>query len=370
MCNDRKLRTDYSMAMTLLAAGFIGTVLFACGGAGSGPSASAIAATQQIVFMEQVKPNFGAQGFELVVMDLDGSNRRQLTDNAEQEFLPHFSPNGTRLLYTRFTKGGYGVEASLSRVTVYDFATGTTRDLSDTGKDSYPAWSPDGTRIAFLSTRDGYQALWVMNADGSGAREIGHPSGPDLDFVWGDIVWSSQDWILFVVAENVTNGACFKTRLDKIRPDGTARTKVSDGGPNCTPLGKEQSGDADPGVSADGMTIYSSRGFPVAPVGASSGITERRLYRFSSDAWYQGKPEHDLSLAAAPSCVEGVPKGSPDGTRILLFRACFDGGATSQPGIYVTDTSGSYRTRVASAQADGSGVPAVFGPNWNPAWKP
>ncbi|HEX9603288.1 MAG TPA: hypothetical protein VF973_05995, partial [Myxococcales bacterium] len=151
-------------------------------------------------------------------------------------------------------------------------------------------------------------------------------------------------------------GGCFKTRIDKVRPDGTARTQVSDGGPSCTLPGKEQCGDADPGFSADGRTIYSSRGFPVAPSGAPPSFTERKLYAFSSDAWYAGKPEQDLSLPSQPSCIEGVPKESADGRRILLFRACFDG-TSSTPGVYLSDPAGSYRTFVA----DG------FGPDWNPA---
>jgi hypothetical protein len=97
-------------------------------------------------------------------------------------------------------------------------------------------------------------------------------------------------------------------RADKIRPDGSSRTLISDGGTNCTPSGFEQSGDADPGWSANGATIYSSRGFPVPPVGVPANATERKLYAFSSDAWYPGKPEMDLSLPSEPSGIEGVPK--------------------------------------------------------------
>lgn len=343
-------------------------VLAACGGSGTAPKDArwgTVASTAQIVFMaptgsQPVPGSVSPGAWELVVMNLDGTGRKQVTSNEEQEFLPHFSPDGTRLLYTRFTSGGYGVEGSRSRVTVYDFATGSTRDLTGTGNDSYPVWSPDGSKIAFLSTRDrapgrGGPALWVMNADGSDAHEIGHPSGENRDQFWGDIAWSSQDWILVVVGENNASNTSFKARMDKIRPDGTQRTQVTDGGPNFTPPGMEQSGDSDPGFSADGSMIYTARGFPSSPPGMP-GQTTRKLFAVSSDAWYPGKPERDLSLASAPDCIEGVPKGSPDGTRILLFRAC----AGERLGVTVTGSAGSYRTWLA----DG------FGPDWNPAWKP
>jgi len=324
---------------------------------------AAVAATQQIVYMASVKvATLGAQGSEVVIMDLDGSSRIQLTDNDVQEFLPHFSPDATKVVYTKYTTGGYGTPDSKSVVAVTDIATLTETELTATGLDAYPVWSPDGTRIAFLTTRDkqvgqGGPELWVMNADGSEAHRIGGPAGIATvdDQVWGDIAWSSDDWILFVVAQGLQTD-CFKARLDKIRPDGTARTQVTDGGPNCTPAGMEQSGDADPGFSADGQTIYSSRGLPMAPGGSPpAGTTERQLYAFSATAWTQGKVETDLALASEPDCIEGVPKGSPDGTRILEFRACFYE-PRKPTGVYVTDTAGSYRTFVG----DG------FGPDWNP----
>ena len=68
----------------------------------------------------------------------------------------------------------------------------------------------------------------------------------------------------------------------------------------------------------------------------------RRLYAVLSDAWTPDKPEIDLSLPSAPDCIEGVPKGSPDGTRILLFRAC--AGEPHALGVTLADPAGSYRT--------------------------
>jgi hypothetical protein len=345
--------------MWRLPATFIVAGVLAAGGVRQRPSRppAGVVSDAQIVLMAPLKSStLGSRGFELVIMNLDGSNRRQLTDNDRQEFLPHFSPDGSRILYTTFTFGSYGQPGSQTDVAVYDFASGTEINLTKSGKDSYPVWSPDGLRIAFLSTRSTAPPephLWIMNADGSQAHEITRPSGTPDDVVWGDVAWSSRDWILFVVAQNIDG--CFKTRLDKIRPDGSDRTKVTDGGPNCTPAGMEQSGDADPGFSADGLTIYTSRGYPWAPAGGAFPMTERKLVAFSSDAWFPGKAETDLSLRTQPSCIEGVPKGSPDGAHVLVFRACFDE-ATFRGGIYLTDAAGSYRTWIA----DG------FGPDWNP----
>jgi Tol biopolymer transport system component len=287
-------------------------------------------------------------------MNLDGSNRHQLTNDGKFHFLPHFSPDGKKILYTKYAVGGYGNPNAQPDAFVYDLATAQETQLTHTRNAVQPVWSPDGKRIAYLTYDTG--ALWIMNADGSDPVMVAHPSGALDEIRWGDLAWSSDNWILFSVAQNIQN--CFKVRLDKIRPDGTARTQVTDGGPNCTPSGKEQSGDADPGFSADGKTIYSSRGFPVAPVGNPAG-TQRKLISFSSDAWFPGKVETDLSLPSEPSCIEGVPKGSPDGKQILLYRICFDTGSP-KGGVYLTDTTGSYRTFITQG----------FGPDWNPAWKP
>jgi len=301
----------------------------------------------EIVFEAPGIPGSGAHQ-ELYTMNLDGSDRRQLTRDGLSKFLPHFSPDATRLVYSKFYTGQYGDPAPETDIALYDFAEDAERRLTSTGRAFAAAWSPDGTRIAYGTY--GGEGLWIMDADGSNQHLVAAPSGADDDLRWNDFAWSSTDWVLFTVGQNV--GGCFKVRLDKIRPDGSDRTPVTDGGPFCTPPGREQSGDADPGFSADGGTIYSSRGFPFEPPGFPGAVV-RKLYAFSSDAWAPGKVETDLSLPSAPDGIEGVPKGSPDGARILLFRAC-----AGEPhiGITLTDAAGSYRTWIA----DG------FGADWNP----
>ena len=55
--------------------------------------------------------------------------------------------------------------------------TGLTRLTDDPAVDVYPAWSPDGSRIAFTSTRDGHNNIYVMNADGTGVTQLTTSTG-------------------------------------------------------------------------------------------------------------------------------------------------------------------------------------------------
>lgn len=303
----------------------------------------------QVVLMTPVESSAGT-AYELLTSNLDGTNRRQLTRDGKNKFLPHFSPDGTRLVYTRYGSGSFGQAGARSDIAILYLSSGREVVVTQTGEEEQPVWSADGTRIAWLSRN----ALKVMQTDGSGARTIASASGAPNDLRWSDPAWSSDDWIAFAVTQVDANG-CLKTRIDKIRPDGSSRTQVTDGGSNCTVSGFEASGDAQPAFSADGKTLYVSRGFPRSPAGAASPLTERRIVAVSSGPWFAGKPETDLSLAAEPSCVEGLPKGSPDGKRLLVYRACY--GPSAVNGIFVTDTTGSYRTQVAEG----------FGADWNPA---
>ena len=59
--------------------------------------------------------------------------------------------------------------------------SGITRLTNHPELDSNPAWSPDGRRLAFHSSRDGNWEIYVMNADGSGITRL--TNHPELDLV-------------------------------------------------------------------------------------------------------------------------------------------------------------------------------------------
>ena len=63
--------------------------------------------------------------------------------------------------------------------------TEQTRLTNHPAKDWNPAWSPDGTKIAFSSSRDENNGIYVMNADGSGPTRLASiSSGGDVKPSW------------------------------------------------------------------------------------------------------------------------------------------------------------------------------------------
>ena len=106
------------------------------------------------------------------VMNADGSDRRQVTHLAAadgQAQMPAWSPDGSRLAVQASGKSLPG------HIWIVDLATGDARKLAPHDapyQDEVPAWFPDGEKVAFQSDRTGRMEIWVMNADGSGARPL------------------------------------------------------------------------------------------------------------------------------------------------------------------------------------------------------
>jgi Tol biopolymer transport system component len=105
----------------------------------------------------------------IFVMDTDGRNVQQLTNGATDQDWPTWSPDGTQILFTDMGahNGDFTRTQELWSVPVHGGSPSrlTRNHISD----SMPSYSPDGTRIALY--RGGY--LWIMDADGSNAVAVG-----------------------------------------------------------------------------------------------------------------------------------------------------------------------------------------------------
>jgi Tol biopolymer transport system component len=109
-----------------------------------------------------------------------GASRERVTDGTARAFDPDLSPDGNRIVY-RVNPDPRSDAADLWLIARDGSdSINLTRDAS---LDNWsPAWSPDGSRIAFATTRQGGTlSVWTMAADGSDARRVttGHGEYPD-----------------------------------------------------------------------------------------------------------------------------------------------------------------------------------------------
>ncbi len=124
---------------------------------------------------------------DIFAMDADGSNVEQLTDHEHDDYGPVWSPDGTGIVFTRQGQvvtptNTFGSSSSSLFVMDEDGANErqlTGEDFSDDflSYDPYwldvdPVWSPDGTRIAFTSSRFRNAEILVVEADGSGEQRL------------------------------------------------------------------------------------------------------------------------------------------------------------------------------------------------------
>lgn len=97
---------------------------------------------------------------------------------------PRPSPDGKHLLF-EVTHSDLAKNSSNADVHVLDLASGETRRLTTFEKgDNEAAWSPDGTRVGFIASRDGTPQVWAMRIDGGEPVKL--TSDPDgvANFLW------------------------------------------------------------------------------------------------------------------------------------------------------------------------------------------
>jgi Tol biopolymer transport system component len=147
----------------------------------------------------------------------DGSDRRQLTTGKPPAFYeyPSWSPDSQQVVYHFHL--GYGTK-QIGRVNLD--GTGQTVLTEGLTDNDYPVWSPDGTQIVFKSERDGNREIYVMQADGTGQRNL--TKAPDAEDTFP--VWSPDGaWIAFS-SERATG-----VGLYLMQADGSALTFLTEG---------------------------------------------------------------------------------------------------------------------------------------------
>jgi Tol biopolymer transport system component len=165
-------------------------------------------------------------------MNANDSEQRQLTSLPGAEWHASWSPDGTKIVYTA---GDVGFVSSAFYI--LDLETGESSLLLDDEYNNDAAdWSPNGSRIAFISDRDGTMDIYAMNADGSGIEKLidtgledynpdWSPDGTQIVFFAFDLPSIRQD--IYVVnndgsnPQNLTNTSRVVDESASWSPDGS-----------------------------------------------------------------------------------------------------------------------------------------------------
>lgn len=335
----KRLWTSLSLDAALVA---VAALLATAAGASSGAS-PASAATLRV-------PNGSASPFTLVyasyrrglsaisTMNADGSGKQQLT-TAQSAFQgqPAYSPDGSRIAYVcgNFELCVMNADGSgQGRLT-------TSRWPQTWEYVDHPTWSPNGGEIAFASNADGKFHVYVINADGTGLHRLPGTSWNDDDPAWspdGTTIafdryrsWSGGGSDIYLMNADGTQPHRLASGLGYFpswSPDGSSivshgyadddahlfLTNVRGGQRQLTDGSCDET---DPAFSPDGSTLAFARncrgrlGIAVAKVG-------RRIYRISAPQHgFDSYPSWRPTASGGPSSTPIAPPSEATGDVLL-----------------------------------------------------
>ena len=286
----------------------------------------------------------GTAGGDIFIANPDGTEITRVTPTGVTDREPAISPDGSQIAYTSF---GEGSDTDVFLINVdgtgqVDLTNNTQAPSGVNLHDSQPSWSPDGTKIAFLSIRDAANGsgtgadLYVMNADGSGVARV---SG--LPYDESNPAWSPDGARIAFSAIDPANGTL---AIWAVNADGSGGlSRITD-----EPRGHEY----DLSWSPDGTKIafagsHDDSNGEIYTVGAGGG---------------------GITRLTASTGTDDHPAFSPDGTKIV-FRSSRDGSsdiftmnAGGGPAVNVTPSTTSteaypdWGRTVTPPDGDGDGV--------------
>jgi TolB protein len=238
-------------------------------------------------------------------VNFDGSNLNNLTGNGLYDHDPMFSPDGSKIVFVSTRDGKQDI------YTMNPDGKNLLRLTNDPADDWSPRWYPDGTKITFVSNRSGNDNIFIMDADGSNQRKL----------TTNQLKNSSPEWapdgtkIAFAAGPNDTEPIFGNDDIFVIDIYGGNETKLTHA------------------LSKDYGQKWSPDGSKIAFVSYSDLVG--RIYVIDSDG---------RNLRLLTSNMDGYsPDWSPDGAKIAFYSTV--GGKTE---IFTMNADGSDVRRLTS----------------------
>lgn len=250
------------------------------------------------------------------VINANGTGELNITNNSTSDELPAWSPDGSKLAFTR----GDGGDHNSDIFVMNGDGTGTTRITNGPLENVIPGWSPDATQLTFTSGDCSGAGLapdvYVMDATGANRRRLTNNLVVD-----GFSDWSPGGSTIAFVRGSSGNCDTAEEQADifAMNPDGS----------NQRVLANNSDGESRPAYSPDGSKIAYFRG------SASSNLSTA-LFVMNADGTAQTKISPNLDIGD-----NGKPTWSPDGTKIAFAASLFGQFNQSGPSqIFVINADG------------------------------
>jgi len=159
---------------------------------------------------------------EVWAMDYDGQNQHQITHLGTSSLSPRISPDNSRIAFSSLEKYGWAIRMySLDLGRLVSFPGGSAG-----GNNFSPAWSSDGTKIAFSSSRSGAPEIWVADANGGNLHQLTAFRRADVSPAWNP---KTNAQIAFV------SGRTGEPQIYIMDQDGANVQRMTDGGYAVSP---------------------------------------------------------------------------------------------------------------------------------------
>ena len=159
---------------------------------------------------------------EIWAMDYDGQNQHQITHLGSVSISPRISPDGSRVAFASLDRSGWAVRMyslDLGRMVAFPAGVGG-------GTNQSPAWTSDGTKIAFSSSRSGDSEIWVADAGGGNLHKLTAFQGPDVSPTWNPRTNTQISWV---------SGRTGLPQIYIMDQDGANIQRLTDGGYAISP---------------------------------------------------------------------------------------------------------------------------------------